>query len=68
MASAPAKGRWVILVDDNIPPAFWSSDRKVLDGLCEHLRRTCPTARVVWQEAPQSSVSDCVPSNYEEEE
>lgn len=52
MTSAAMNGRWVIVLGDNSPPVFWSVERKTLDALCEHVRRSRPMARVVWQEAP----------------
>lgn len=52
MASTASKGRWVILLGDDRAPVFWSVQRKTVDGLCRHLSRTCPTARVAWQAIP----------------
>lgn len=50
MTSAAMNGRWVIVLGDNSTPVFWSVERKSLEGVCEHIRRSCPTAHVVWQE------------------
>ena len=50
MAPSGATGRWVIVLGDNAAPVFWSIDRDSLDAVCAHMRRTCPTARVEWQE------------------
>lgn len=50
MAPSPDTGRWVIVLGDNCAPVFWSIDRASLDAVCAHVRRTCPTARVVWHD------------------
>ena len=60
MPPPPPKGRWVLVFDDHTPPAFWSIDRETLDRICVHLKDTCPTARVMWQEAAESSVANHV--------
>lgn len=41
-------GRWVIVLEDDRPPVFWSAVRQDLEKTCALLRTTCPTARVVW--------------------
>ena len=46
-------GRWVILLDDGSAPVFWSVERDALDGICRHVRQTCPTARVAWQDVEE---------------
>lgn len=58
MTSAAVNGRWVIVFGDNDTPVFWSVDRKSLEGVCEHIRRKCPTARVVWQELANDAPAD----------
>jgi hypothetical protein len=64
--SRVARGRWVILFDDETPPAFWSTDRDMLERLCQQLRGPFPSARVVWE--PSSTPSDTVPPSDEPEE
>ena len=59
------RGRWVILFDDETPPAFWSSERETLERLCKQLRDAFPTARVVWQ---PSTPSGTVPPSGEPDE
>ena len=54
MTTFKQPGRWVILLDEGIPPTFWSADRETLDVICSQLRPTCHTARVVWQPAVSS--------------
>lgn len=60
-SSSKHNGRWVILFDDHTPPAFWSSQREALESICLHLRQTCPSARVVWQDATPSAGVGGVP-------
>lgn len=50
MASAAVKGRWVIVLGDHSAPVFWSEERDSLETVCRHIRRTCPSAHVVWQD------------------
>lgn len=49
MSASAVSGRWVIVLGDNYAPVFWSEERESLERVCGHIRRTCPGARVVWQ-------------------
>ena len=51
MRAEQKSGRWVILVGDHDAPVFWSDCRETLEHTCEVMKRTCPSARVVWQSA-----------------
>ena len=50
MYSSGQTGRWVIVLGDSSAPVFWSIEREALEDVCVHVRRTCPTARVIWQD------------------
>ena len=52
MTSSVQTGRWVIVLGDNSAPVFWSRERKTLEDVCDHVRRSHPIARVVWEELP----------------
>ena len=42
----------MIVLGDNSAPVFSSKERKTLEDVCDHVRRSRPTARVVWEELP----------------
>lgn len=48
-------GRWVILVGDQDAPVFWGDCPEALEHTCEVMKRTCPSARIVWQPVRQSA-------------
>lgn len=51
MSAGPNRGRWVILLDDEDYPVFWSESRDALEHMCDVMKRTNPSARIVWQSA-----------------
>ena len=55
MSASAVNGRWVIVLGDNDAPVFWSEERESLERVCGHIRRTCPSARVVWQDTADAS-------------